>query len=524
MDANYLALGSLATVIVVLLTSRLRRYWDGMAKLSAIPTYGHDGFFSSYITAFEFVKRGTKLVQEGYKKYPNQAFKVAAMNRWTVVVTGKDMVEDLRKAGDDQLSMSGALNKSLQSDLLFGRGIQTNSYHAEVVGGALTRHLASMFGEVYDELSQAFAEEIPLSDGEHIIEVHCHWEPETDTVTSVALEWVKVPTLGKILRIVCRTSNRLFIGLPLCRDEDWKDLNIRHTIEIFTAAGKASIFPGYWLQRLVARYLTPLPRNMKRTMELIGPIIEERLEKFRAGEGDSLADDLLTWLIRAAPTEEQLKPEQLGLRMLTLNVAAIHTTSQAFTHALINLCKHSEYTEPLRKEIEDAIEKEGWTKAAMGRMRMLDSFLKESQRVSSSGAISVNRLTLKEFVFSNGTVLPAGTVIGTSPSALHFDESTYSNPFEFDGLRSYHEREKEGESIKHQMVTPGSNYVAFGVGKHACPGRFFAVNEIKALFSHAILNYDVKLDEKDEPTKMMETAGRIESDSKTQVMFRKRRT
>ncbi|KAL0574345.1 hypothetical protein V5O48_007607 [Marasmius crinis-equi] len=501
MDANYLALGSLATVVVALLTSRLRRYWDDMAKLSAVPTYGHDGFFSSYITAFEFVKRGTKLVQEGYKKYPNQAFKIAAMNRWIVVVTGKDMIEDLRKAGDDQLSMREAINRSLQADIMFGR-IQNSTYHTEVVGGALTRHLASMFGEVYDELSQACAEEIPLSD-----------------------DWVKVPTLAKALRVVCRTSNRLFVGLPLCRNEEWKDINIRHTIDLFTAAGKASIFPGYWSQRIVARYLTPLPRNMKRTMKLLGPIIEERLEKFRAGEGDSLEDDLLTWLIRAAPTEEELKPEQLGLRMLTLNVAAIHTTSQAFTHALINLCKHPEYIEPLRKEIEDAIEKEGWTKAAMGRMRMLDSFLKESQRVSSSGAgmFSVNRLTLKEFVFSNGTVLPAGTVIGTSPSALHFDETTYSNPFEFDGLRSYREREKEGESIKHQMVTPGVNYIAFGVGKHACPGRFFAVNEIKALFSHVILNYDVKLDEKDEPTQIRETSGRIETDSKTQVMFRRRR-
>ncbi|KAL0567087.1 hypothetical protein V5O48_014903 [Marasmius crinis-equi] len=500
MDANYLALGSLATVIVVLLTSRLRQYWNDMAKLSVIPTYGHDGFFSSYITAFEYVKRGTKLVQEGYKKYPNQAFKIAAMNRWIVVINGNDMIEDLLKAGDDQLSLRKALNKSLQSDVLFGRGIRNNTYHAEVVSGTLTRHLASMFGEVYDELSQAFAEEIPLSD-----------------------EWAKVPTLGKVLRIVCRTSNRLFVGLPLCRDEDWKDINIRHTVEIFTASYKASVVPGQWLQSLVAGYLSPLPGNMKRTMKLIGPIIEERLAKFRAGEGDSLEDDLLTWLIRAAPTEEQLEPEQLGLRMLALNVAAIHTTSQAFNSALINLCKHPEYIEPLRKEIEGAIEKEGWTKASMGRMRMLDSFLKESQRVSSSNAIGVHRQTLKEFTFSNGIVLPAGTVIGISASALHFDESTYSNPSEFDGLRSYHEREKVGESLKHQMVTPGVKYITFGMGKHACPGRFFAVNEIKALFSHAILNYDIKLDEKDEPTQMRETAGRIQNDSKTQVMFRRRR-
>ncbi|KAL0057527.1 hypothetical protein AAF712_015830 [Marasmius tenuissimus] len=59
------------------------------------------------------------------------------------------------------------------------------------------------------------------------------------------------------------------------------------------------------------------------------------------------------------------------------------------------------------------------------------------------------------------------TMIAISASVLHFDEDQYSNPFEFDGFRSYKQREEEGESIKHQMVTPQTNYVALGVGKHA---------------------------------------------------------
>ena len=63
-----------------------------------------------------------------------------------------------------------------------------------------------------------------------------------------------------------------------------------------------------------------------------------------------------------------------------------NTYSKATTHALINLASHPEFIEPLRKEIESCIEKDGWSKAAMGKIRMLDSFLKESQRVSSSGA------------------------------------------------------------------------------------------------------------------------------------------
>lgn len=131
--------------------------------------------------------------------------------------------------------------------------------------------------------------------------------------------------------------------------------------------------------------------------------------------------------------------------------------------------------------------KYGWSKAAMGGMRALDSILKESQRVSTSAAgvlffhfsigtqlftytsttVGVRRQTLHDFTFSNGTTIPAGIIIASSPLAVHFNASSYTNPNEFDAFRSFRKREKEGEGTKHQMVALGSDYIAFGVGKHA---------------------------------------------------------
>jgi hypothetical protein len=29
-------------------------------------------------------------------------------------------------------------------------------------------------------------------------------------------EWVKVPFLQTIQRVICRTTNRIFVGVPLC--------------------------------------------------------------------------------------------------------------------------------------------------------------------------------------------------------------------------------------------------------------------------------------------------------------------
>ncbi|KAG7099882.1 hypothetical protein E1B28_001683 [Marasmius oreades] len=158
----------------------------------------------------------------------------------------------------------------------------------------------------------------------------------------------------------------------------------------------------------------------------------------------------------------------------------------------------------------------------MGKMRKLDSFLKESHRVSSSGAFGVFRKPTKDFIFSNGVLVPAGTFMVTAPFASAFDEKNYLNPSEFDGFRFYRMREKEGESLKHQMVTPELTFVNFGLGSHACPGRFFAVNELKALVSHTLLNYDIKLDEKDNKLERNDFSGHAIASRRVEILFRKR--
>uniref|UniRef100_A0A0W0FRT6 Cytochrome p450 n=1 Tax=Moniliophthora roreri TaxID=221103 RepID=A0A0W0FRT6_MONRR len=488
-----------ALVTVVLLTS-ITRYRARMAKLDAIPTVGNRGFFSSYISAYNFIKNASIIIREGYNRYPNSAFKVPFLDRWVVVISGKEMIEDLRKATDEQLSLRAALAETFHTNLIFGSEVNKVPYHLEVIQNTLTRSIGLKAPDVYDEMVAAFNDEIP----------------ETT-------EWTKVPTLHKVLNIVCRASNRLFVGLPLCRNEEWKTLNIEFTRHVFKATQMINLFPRF-IQPLVGWYLNPQPAALARASKLLRPVIVDRLEKFKElGDDWDAPDDLLTWLIKAVNARKQA-PDVHGLiqRVLITNMAAIHTTSMAYTHALFNLVSRPELIKPLRDEIEGIIQDEGWTKAAMGKMRLLDSFLKESQRVSSSAPLSISRMPLHDFTFSNGIVVPAGTVIMTCLQATHFDEINYLNPSEFDAFRSYRKREKEGESLKHQMVTPEASYLAFGAGKHACPGRFFAVNELKLLFSHTLLHYDIKLDEGDEKPKTNFFGTRILLDAKTKVMFRKR--
>ena len=57
------------------------------------------------------------------------------------------------------------------------------------------------------------------------------------------------------------------------------------------------------------------------------------------------------------------------------------------TSAIYFLAANSHLAESLRVEINDCLEQEGgWTKASLGKMHLVDSFLKESGRKLGVGA------------------------------------------------------------------------------------------------------------------------------------------
>ena len=59
---------------------------------------------------------------------------------------------------------------------------------------------------------------------------------------------------------------------------------------------------------------------------------------------------------------------------------------QAFTNILYDIATRPEYVEPMRKELEAMIREEGLSKVSIGKLRKLDSFIKESLRLSPIGA------------------------------------------------------------------------------------------------------------------------------------------
>ncbi|KAH8105091.1 cytochrome P450 [Cristinia sonorae] len=470
-------------------------------KLNHIPPLTTDIPFLSFIGVIQQIFYSKELIQQGYEKYKGSAFRIPQLFRWHVLVSGRTMVEDLRKANDDEMNFMNAVNDTLHTDYTFGADTHENQYHVTVIRNALTRNLGVLFPDVRDELVVATRELIPPSD-----------------------DWIPVRAFDNVMKIVCRTSNRIFVGLPLCRDPEFMEINMTFTTEIVKAGYIVGAVPK--ILRGFAAKFTPVEKLKRRAEEILRPVIEERVQMMEEYGGDwpDKPNDMISWLIDLAPPGKETVPS-VALRVLTVNFAAIHTSTMTFSNALYHLAASPEYQVELREEVDRVVAEHGWSKEALGKMIKVDSFIKETGRFEGIGAISVTRKAMKDFTFSDGTFIPKGTIVSATSRATHFDDENYENAQVFDPWR-FAKMEKtdstDTAALRNQFVNARPDMLTFGIGKHACPGRFFASTELKGLLANFVVTYDMKLEKEGVlPAPTWVTTNVVPSRSAI-VMFRKR--
>lgn len=177
-------------------------------------------------------------------------------------------------------------------------------------------------------------------------------------------------------------SARVFLG-PVCRNEDWLEITKSYTIEAFLAADGIRQYP-HWLRSIVNLFDSKAQRVREinqRAVEIISPVIEERRQIRRAavasGNQPPKFDDAMDWF------EEESKGRNYNMAVveLTLAMAAIHTTSDLTTKTLLHLAQRPKLVDELRQEISGILRADGWKKTSLFNMKLLDSVIKETQRL-----------------------------------------------------------------------------------------------------------------------------------------------
>lgn len=111
---------------------------------------------------------------------------------------------------------------------------------------------------------------------------------------------------------------------------------------------------------------------------------------------------MVQWLIDSARGPDA-EIDKLVTRMLFLNAAAIHTTAEVATNAILDLCARPEDLEALKEEllmVTEEAEDADITVRTLSSIKKMDSFIKESHRVNTLG-LSMTTKTTIEVAMSN---------------------------------------------------------------------------------------------------------------------------
>ncbi|KAL3428585.1 cytochrome P450 [Aspergillus tetrazonus] len=297
--------------------------------------------------------------------------------------------------------------------------------------------------------------------------------------------------------LIAQLTARIFIGEELCRNRDWIQNAISYTAHR-TAAMKE--LHGYGQFIPLAHWFLPSCRALRGCVRAGRPFVERVLEARRTtqGKGEDKSVDALSWIDGVAG--ENGTKYDATLTQLRLAYAAVHTTSDMMTKVVAALCEHQELLQPLREEIVTVVKEHGWSEAALAKMVLLDSVLKETQRLEPLASFTLSRIAREPVVLNDGTRIPKGAQVRLTTDNM-WNSSVYPDAAKFDGYRFVKLREQEkgtntgtvGGGGGLSFVSVSVNHMGFGYGKHACPGRFFAGAETKVALCHILLKYDFDL-------------------------------
>ncbi|KAH8104522.1 cytochrome P450 [Cristinia sonorae] len=446
--------------------------WLGPNGLRHIPTVGTSIPVLAYINGLRYMTSASQILRMGYKEYArgNGIFKVALADQWLVLVAGRKQLEEFRQMSDDQVSDAGGLDELLAVRYIVGADVVANPYHIPLIHMKLTRNLDEFHAMMKDEI----------------------WSGFDDTIGD-AREWSTISAFETAMTIVSRTSNRVFVGMPYCRDPEFLSVAQDVTLDIAQSRFIINLFPPF-MKPFIAPLVNKVPSRLRKAYAMIGPLVEERRKraeecKANKEEWDDKPNDLLTWLIEEG-AENGYSNESSVLFLLLVEFVALHTTAMSITHALYHLAADPSLVAPLRAEVDTILAEtngELGTRRAVNKMKKIDSFLRESQRLNGANATSFWRKTLQPVTFSSGITIPAGVFLSAPASATHMDEDIYPNPEVFDPWRFV------GAENSPSLVSTSSDFLAFGHGRHACPGRHFAAYQMKLMLAFTVLNYDIKM-------------------------------
>jgi cytochrome P450 len=332
---------------------------------------------------------------------------------------------------------------------------------------------------------------------EIVDEIHYAFDKHFSNGRDVGDGWKEITVNDAVRRAVCGVANRIIVGLPVCRSEEyfhavskwWMCFGLTGLIFRSFIPGPLQRFimpilslpTWYWRRKVVDMFEPEVARRLR----LIQDATAKGSEPLPANENDR-PNDLMQWLVEQSSRSTnpaEMSPRNLANKLVLFNLFATHTLTTTFTTLITTLLTHhSSVTtlSALRAEASQILPKASKSPTLTKEMNLHDSVLRETLRFHPAFDDSM----LREVVAPAGLYTPDGTYLPRgSHVALHtrlMQRSSFAG--EGDGCDSflpfrYCEKVAEGGDKSPETVVAdkgqisavqiSGRYMPFGLGKHA---------------------------------------------------------
>ncbi|KAG0242724.1 hypothetical protein BGW41_003620 [Actinomortierella wolfii] len=427
---------------------------------------------------------------ERCEKEYGPVFNLHLYNLFLTVVNGPELTRDIFNR--EELSSSDAIEQ-LTGLRAFLKGItKSNNDDDSMITHYLVRDL------ITPNLS-TFTPTIVKSLEQHLDELIGHCD---NTL-------IKDP-LHVLQRMVACAMACVFMGEEIGTQPAIIDSFIQCTYDFGQAAGGGDRTKKFWhnlTSKTKYKYASPIWKHVKAMVAAATPVIlRRRQEEAEQGAAYVRPMDVMQQMLDNFDKYGFVDIEDLCGHLLIMVLASVHTTSDAAANMMYYLAHFSEHIDKLHEEIQEVLsneareleaeaEKNGnangipkftkpsdaMTAKALRKMVHLDSFVREIFRYRAE-PIGPMHYARKSVVLSNGVRIPKGRTVASNLRSTHRDEDLQgADPKEFRPWR-FVGKNKSATKV-------GPDFLNFGMGKHGCPGRFLAIQEIKTIACMMILRY-----------------------------------
>ncbi|QSZ34439.1 hypothetical protein DSL72_006031 [Monilinia vaccinii-corymbosi] len=295
--------------------------------------------------------------------------------------------------------------------------------------------------------------------------------------------WRKVRVMPALLRIFTRVNLIVFMGQEHADRADVYD----DVMMFFFSCAKA--FP---ILGMVPRFLLPyigllamgLGRTRQKVYDLFVLLTRQAIDKIPIDAKLPTPSNIAHWAAEMTRCKDVFAIAKITLGLLFASAFQVPMVAQFCIHSL---CTHPEYHKRLRAEALQY--RDASFSATNQEMPLLDSFIKETARLTPGIILSAPRTVMIPFTSAEGYHVPTGNWLAIPQVSLMQDPKIWAHAPSLCGFRFVDET---GVS-KTRFTHPNYEFPFWGSIRHAYPARFYVCVVLKMILSYIMVEYELEL-------------------------------